>query len=43
MLSICGAILLLVILNKTGLLTKLANGELFHEGQDNYEANKVTY
>lgn len=43
LLSVGGAILLLILLNKTGILTKLTNGELFREGQDNYEANKVTY
>ena len=43
LLSMLAAIAIIVILNKTGLLTKLTNGQLFREGQDGHEANSITY
>lgn len=43
LLSMLAAIAIIVILNKSGLLTKLTNGQLFREGQDGHEANSITY
>lgn len=41
--SLIGVIGLIVLLNKTGFLTKIADGSLWSSGQQNYEASHVTY
>lgn len=42
-LSMIGAILVIIIISKTGIVQKMMNGDLWREAQDKRESNTITY
>jgi len=41
--SMIGAILVILIISKTGIVQKIISGDLWREAQDKRESNTITY